>query len=397
MTEPQLLLSFIALLTAVAGAAWFMLAYPLRVSSKASLSFALTNWLVLLGVLLLKFRTEAPSLVHWFLADALVLLAFTLLHIGIVRLFWLAQRTIPVVILLLVSLLLLLMYQQGAETELAQGIIFSSYAFILFSLCSRDIFLALRENYGRINALLMAMPALLMALLFVTRTILLLVAPVDDHRYVGIQSGEGSMMLWAFVALTLTININIIGCAMVRLISRIRYLAERDQLTGLWNRRAMLKNLDQSHQSWLRHQFPYSLIWLDLDHFKKVNDRYGHDAGDAALKHCSHVLQQQLRDEDLLGRHGGEEFLIILPGIQQEGASSAAERLRLALLEQPFIWQSESMLLTASFGVITVQPESTPQQMLQQADAAMYQAKEAGRNCWRQYSGSAAHPAEAPP
>lgn len=395
MTEPQLLLSFLALLTAVAGAAWFMLAYPLRVSSKASLSFALTNWLVLLGVLLMKFRTETPSLMHWFMADALVLLALTVLHLGIVRLFWLAQRARYVLILLFISLLLLLMYQQGSETEVEQGLIFSGCAFILFSLCSRDIYLALRTEYGRLNATLMAMPVLLMALLFGGRAILLLLAPVDGHRYVGIQSAEGTPMLWAFIVLSLTINLNIAGCAIVRLISRIRYLAERDQLTGLWNRRAMLKKLEQSHQSWLRHQFPYSLIWLDLDHFKKINDHYGHDAGDAALKHCSKVLQQQLRDDDQLGRHGGEEFLIILPGIQQQGAAKTAERLRLALLEHPFIWQAESRLLTASFGVITVQPGSTPQQMLQQADAAMYQAKDAGRNCWRQHNDSKAPPAEA--
>lgn len=380
MTEPVLLLIFIAVVNAVGALTWLLLAYPLRVWPKASICFAFTNFLALTAVLILPLRTESPSLLTWFLADALLLLAFAILHLGILRLFKLQQALWPAIAVVTQALLLLLFFQQGAASEVPQGVIFSITALLLFAMCSRDILQAIQVEYGLRNALLMAAPMLLMALLFAIRALLLVFASPDSQRYIGIQSVEGSLMLWAFIGLVITININIIGCAMMRLISRIRFLAERDQLTGLLNRRAMRQRLEQQHQSWLRHQFPYSLIWLDLDHFKQINDRLGHAAGDAALKHCVQVLQSALRDDDLLCRHGGEEFLIILPGLTQSHACQAAERLRQLLAQSPMQWQDEKIVLTASFGVVSSQNQLEPEQLLQHADAAMYQAKKAGRN-----------------
>lgn len=380
MTETHLLLIFIALVATVGSLSWSLLAYPLHVWPKASICFAVSNLLALLAVLLLPMRTANPSLVTWFLADALLLLAFTILHLGIARLFKLPYKLWQALAVVSLALMLLLFFQQGAAAETPQAMIFSIAGLILFTMCSRDILRALQTEYGLSNALLLAMPMILMVLLFTIRVLLLLFASSESQSYISILSSESRLMLWAFIGLIIAINTNIFGCTMVRLISRIRFLAERDYLTGLFNRRAMRNRLEQQHQKWLRHQFPYSLIWLDLDHFKQINDRLGHAAGDAALKHCAQVLQKALRDHDVLCRHGGEEFLIILPGLTESHACQAAERLRQLLERSPMQWQSEKVVLTACFGVVSSQSQLEPEQLLQHADAAMYQAKEAGRN-----------------
>jgi two-component system cell cycle response regulator len=161
-----------------------------------------------------------------------------------------------------------------------------------------------------------------------------------------------------------------------------RQLAVRDGLTGLYNRRAFNELLTSAIANEDRRaEGRLGLVLLDLDHFKKLNDTYGHPAGDAALRSLARLLNQHLRKGDQAARYGGEEFVVILPGSNEEHAKGAAERLRSALEKHRFVFEGARIPLTASLGVAIWPADGRePDTLLSASDRALYAAKEAGRN-----------------
>ncbi|WP_237298330.1 GGDEF domain-containing protein [Vibrio sp. L5-1] len=153
----------------------------------------------------------------------------------------------------------------------------------------------------------------------------------------------------------------------------------KDSLTNLYNRRAMNDMLKREWMRSARHQHPLSVIILDLDHFKQVNDQYGHQIGDCVLKRMGRVLLDNLRAADVPFRFGGEEFLIMLPDTNINDAYKVAEKLRLIVEESKF-WRQQSNHLTASFGISQLRSEDKMTDMIKRADEALYYAKEHGRN-----------------
>lgn len=158
--------------------------------------------------------------------------------------------------------------------------------------------------------------------------------------------------------------------------------ADRDGLTGIFNRRSFDARLDQELKRHMRHKEGFVLLLADLDHFKKVNDTFGHLAGDAALRHAAHCLEGGLRSTDFLARYGGEEFGIILPHTGQSHAWMLAERLRRKLAGADLRYGGQAIPVTVSIGLATFVPgqAATPAGMVALADQALYAAKNAGRN-----------------
>lgn len=158
-------------------------------------------------------------------------------------------------------------------------------------------------------------------------------------------------------------------------------LAATDGLTGLSTRRAFREEAHRLVEQAFRHRHEVSCIMLDIDHFKSINDRYGHQVGDAVLKAVASLCKAQLRTGDLFGRLGGEEFAVILPHVGRDDALATAEKLRKIVASTPIAHGSGSLAVTASFGVtatsIVAKDVDT---LLAQADAAMYRAKETGRD-----------------
>lgn len=158
-------------------------------------------------------------------------------------------------------------------------------------------------------------------------------------------------------------------------------LAVRDGLTGLYNRRAFNELLAQAVAREDRQGGRFGLLILDLDHFKKLNDTYGHPAGDAALKGAAEVLKNHLRKGDQAARFGGEEFVVILPGTDEGGAQHLAERVREAVAKNRLVFEGAKISLTASFGLAVWPGDGKdPDALLASADRALYAAKEGGRN-----------------
>jgi len=167
--------------------------------------------------------------------------------------------------------------------------------------------------------------------------------------------------------------------------ARLHRIVERqalvDGLTGLANRRQCEETLASELARLERFGGPLALVVADLDWFKDVNDRYGHPSGDAVLREFAQLLEETVRDVDLAGRWGGEEFLLILPGTDAAGGARVAERVRVALAGRIVLSADGSPIpVTASFGVAATPPASTAAELFSAADAALYEAKRNGKN-----------------
>lgn len=166
-----------------------------------------------------------------------------------------------------------------------------------------------------------------------------------------------------------------------RLNEELVRLATLDPLTEAFNRRTIEDLLRKEDSRSRRSGTPLSVVMVDVDHFKRVNDEHGHAAGDAALVHVVGVMERELRTEDLVGRFGGEEFLVVLPSATEEEAAAAAERLRDRIAREPLRTDEAVLALTVSAGVATLEPaKETCERLLRRADAALYEAKRGGRN-----------------
>jgi two-component system cell cycle response regulator len=158
--------------------------------------------------------------------------------------------------------------------------------------------------------------------------------------------------------------------------------ATHDGLTGLWNHGAIIERLSGELDRAKREKMPVGVILFDLDHFKQVNDTYGHSVGDQVLRESAHRIKAVLRPYDLVGRYGGEEFLTVAPGCDLRSAAEVAERVRNALSVTPVVLPAGQLFITASAGVSAASAEDMPEAsaMIDAADRALYRAKGTGRN-----------------
>ena len=162
----------------------------------------------------------------------------------------------------------------------------------------------------------------------------------------------------------------------------LREQATRDSLTRLWNRSSILGELTRELARSEREARPLGVVIVDLDHFKQVNDTYGHLAGDAVLREAARRMQNGIRQYDSIGRYGGEEFLILFPSCSEEDCVAQADRLRKQLAQTEMSVNDSSLRVTASFGVTVAMPGEmrTQEALIRKADEALYVAKRSGRN-----------------
>lgn len=160
-----------------------------------------------------------------------------------------------------------------------------------------------------------------------------------------------------------------------------RQKARTDALTGLPNRAAYDDHLQKEFERWKRYQQGFALAIADLDHFKQINDNYGHLAGDKVLKLIARVMSKHLRASDFIARFGGEEFVILMPSTNAQEGVKALEKLRASIRQSPFNFHGKPVTISVSFGVTETQQADTPDLLFGRADRALYQAKEKGRDC----------------
>jgi diguanylate cyclase (GGDEF)-like protein len=160
----------------------------------------------------------------------------------------------------------------------------------------------------------------------------------------------------------------------------LEMLASLDPLSGLLNRRTLFQRIEIEIERSLRLALPLTGIMIDIDHFKRVNDNFGHPCGDMVIREIGARLTRSLRKYDYAGRYGGEEFFVLFSNTTSELARSIAERFRKDVEEAGFQWENELLKLTVSIGISQYIPGETPDRWISRADAAMYRAKQRGRN-----------------
>ncbi len=202
---------------------------------------------------------------------------------------------------------------------------------------------------------------------------------VDIESYGSVMHTSGKLLL---VSLIMDITERTRAEREVQTLQEmLREQSTHDALTGLYNRRYLDETLGRELISAERHGHPVSVIMGDLDHFKTVNDRYGHLAGDEVLRVFGDLMKQHARGSDIYCRYGGEEFLLVLPQMAEDDAVERAEQLRSAMAAAPVLFGASPIMVTASFGVATFPRDGrTGDELIAAADSALYAAKAAGRN-----------------
>jgi len=157
-------------------------------------------------------------------------------------------------------------------------------------------------------------------------------------------------------------------------------ISDSDSLTGIYNRRHMERRIDEELKRYRRTEQAFALVIIDIDFFKRVNDRHGHDCGDYLLKEIVKDLGNAVRANDTLARWGGEEFLLLSPATNGERAARLAERIRSAIEERRYEYGAESVFVTITLGVSVARPGDTPSSAVKRADLALYRGKQSGRN-----------------
>jgi diguanylate cyclase (GGDEF)-like protein len=219
---------------------------------------------------------------------------------------------------------------------------------------------------------------------------LLLLTACDRKQDIveGLKAGADDYLVKPFDAFELKARLDVgrrvldLQRQLLAAYEEMRHRATHDPLTGISNRGAILEAL---HYEWLRLEREggsLGLLMADIDHFKRINDTYGHPAGDTVLREVARRMAAALRGYDRVGRYGGEEFLVLLPRLQPELLQSLAERLREAVAANPISLGGHALEVTLSIGASYVEEarESTTQRLLLEADTALYEAKRAGRN-----------------
>lgn len=209
-----------------------------------------------------------------------------------------------------------------------------------------------------------------------------------DHRedvVIGLDAGADDYLTKPCDAHELRARVAI-GARIVDLERRLRAARDTDVLTGLRNRGAIAAAAEAELARSQRSTQPLSVALLDIDHFKLVNDQYGHQAGDQALRLVANVVRQHVRPYDVVGRWGGEELLLVLSDTTLAAATTVAERVRAKIAASPLSWSEDRQIaVTASLGVASTETSGaiTLEQLVHDADAALYRAKADGRDCVR--------------
>ena len=368
---------------ALYGTAWTVFALTFRLYPQVSRRWAGGWFLSAAGTTLLALRPAALSGVLDLVVNFCIIGAFICLHHGVVMFARETPRRTPAVIALGVVLLVELVRWFVPDSMVLRTWLFTLAAFIPLGLLVQDYLLGMRRKYaiGNLTSVVLAAPVVLTLLAFVVRAAVLTYSEITGVAELDTGSTFDVVITLLFLVFLGMFNFSLYNLVLGSLIRRLENLSSTDQLTGLYNRRIVMERLAEEHARFQRSGQTYAVIMMDLDHFKTVNDNHGHAAGDDVLREVAERLRQSVRSTDTLARMGGEEFLLLLPMNDIDGALVHAGRIRKRMAASPVRSGATEIPITLSLGVAEVfHSDQAPDALVTRADAALYRAKAAGRN-----------------
>ena len=364
-----------ALTQAVASIAWALGAWVVPVERRAAGHWAAYAALSSLTWYILAERLQSPPLIGVVAGVA----AAMLLRRGI-RVFIGRPTAIREPALLMAAVLLAAWAGPHFEARHLPAVVnFAVLAGLFFGM-ARDLYLHARGELRMRWPVLLSLPVLLGGLAFAARSLQALLRPDSVALEMSTNSTLNVGSALSYVVLVLALHASLMALVVARLTRELQRLSRHDGLTGLLNRRAMQIVLDEQIRRSRRTGEAFAVLMLDLDHFKAINDRHGHAAGDLALKRVSTALTSALRDVDRVARFGGEEFLVLLPGLAMSDAAVVAERLREAVAAVSIEHEAGRIPLAVSIGVAEWNAAGEDSsRVIVRADVALYEAKGQGR------------------
>ena len=327
------------------------------------------NLCVAAGLILRLFAAELPAFMTTILSNTLVLTGTGLFYIALSQ-FTGFSYSKGLVIGIIATAVLFLLYFTYWQDDLAKRVITLSLGSIVMVCLLIDQLWRTQKTALRFSASLMLVSFIIHAFFLILRTITTILNPPQDA--LSLTPAQSATYLLAF-AISFFWSIGFILMVSHRLRNDLMEIATIDVLTRIPNRRATQSFLEKELARVQRNQDVFTLLLIDIDDFKKVNDRWGHNTGDAVLAKTASLFQSMIRKQDLVGRWGGEEFLIIMPG--HCNAEALAERIRSEIAAADFQHGVTSFHLTISIGIACADHASMQDQILKQADAALYRAK----------------------
>lgn len=377
----QTLLTVIMVMGLTFAVSWAGMGRGMQLAPRASYRFAAANLCIAAGMVLTVRRADFASFLHYQVSDWLLLLGLLAFRSGTQLMVHGSGSRWSLWLPFFVAVVATAPLESAPSSNFSLAMVFATVAAWITLDNARLAYQGLLANeFSRKTAAAISSPFLAAGLVFVSHGAKVLLQGFQPVVRSEVTSESPATLLWMMGFLLLVVNLAMAALAGTRLMLRIRQLAERDHLTGCWNRRMIEARLQLEFDRNRRSGEHLSCVFLDVDHFKKVNDTRGHEAGDAALVHVGKLLGEKVRKVDMVGRYGGEEFVVVLPSTHLTGAREAAEKLRVALQGSPVVFGADSFSITASFGVATLTGAETLEQLLKRADTAMYAAKAGGRN-----------------
>ncbi len=370
------LIYVVALIAGISAFAWLLMAKPLRLYKTASLRFMTANICIVLVVVSGLLR-DAPDSIYTFFTVVLVVLALGIYDLAIRRLFRIDDSfgllTFIVATMAVASVAWLNTWLSSFHI-LALLYILAAISLLRTALKKAKY---LKTNTSLPASCLLTTPDYLVSLMLLVKATMLLASPSLMWSFMKTE-GDNTLVIWLYILLTLTVNVTAFASALSRLILQMKYLATHDQLTGLYNRRAVTEILNKQWATYHRTGQPFCILMLDVDHFKQINDEYGHQTGDRALRYIADSLVRVTSSEQAVARFGGEEFIVVLPHMGMRQASVLATQICETVQMTP--WDAEAGRITVSIGCGSAVMATTLDQLLSQADDALYHAKHAGRD-----------------
>jgi diguanylate cyclase (GGDEF)-like protein len=368
--------------TGFAFLVWILSAFLFKSSPAISSNFALTNFFLGNFMLFYVLRGTYSNMPIYITSDISVILGCSMLRRATQEFAEKGKTDTELVLMVVISFLVDIYARYNNLKVLAiVSICLTSLYFITHAAINAYQYMV--KNFKRLYSIVTVSPLFLMAFLVVIRVVVTVFAPSQVNQAdLRVDSTINTGFLIIMLLSIIGFNSTALGLVISRMITRIKKLSQEDPLTNTFNRRYINEVAEEEIDKVRKNNTPLSVVLLDIDHFKKVNDVYGHAAGDAALIACVNVIKANIRSTDYLARLGGEEFCILLPNTDTDNAQTLAERIRANIEAQPVLWEDKVISITASFGITSFQSSIKNEwsNLLNKADIAMYQAKNNGRN-----------------